>query len=218
METILHIGLASSVVGLILIISEYLYKKKITRGEYSRKISHILVGVWFSVLPFYLSENELIFFFSMVFSIGLLNRYVRVFRSIYSVRRKSFGDILYALGLLLVVAIAREPWIISLAALHIALADGLAAILGRKYGTKYQLKFFTNKKSAVGSSTFFLVSYILTSVFYMHFAGGFHASETLLVISLLSAILLTMSEAFTLLGLDNVSIPLLCAIIANSLI
>ena len=82
------------IVFVILLLNEYLWKKRILRGEASRKFMHIIIGTFGAFWPFFLTYGQ-IFIISMgALGFIILLRYTKVFRSLYTVRRKSWGDLI----------------------------------------------------------------------------------------------------------------------------
>ena len=92
--------------------------------------------------------------------------------------------------------------------------DGLAEILGRRWGQK---KIFHNgNKSWIGSTGFFLGGFLLSIIVMAVFisAGIFQISMAKLLPSLaLIAFLSTLVEAVSPLDLDNISVPLVAVIL-----
>jgi dolichol kinase len=90
--------------------------------------------------------------------------------------------------------------------MQMALADGLAAIIGVQYGNRLKYLVFKHPKSVAGTLTFFVVS---TSILlaYGHWSGQSLTASYILVVSLMATAL----ENVAVWGLDNLLVPLLVA-------
>jgi phytol kinase len=87
-----------------------------------------------------------------------------------------------------------------------SLADGLAAVIGIRFGRKTLYKLFGAQKSIVGTITFFLVSTVIL-VIYSHVAPGASIAAWIIPISLAATIIENIAPK----GLDNLLVPLLVA-------
>jgi phytol kinase len=142
-----------------LLLNEYLWKKKILKGEGSRKFMHILIGSYGAFWPFFLSWNEILFISILAIGFMVFMRTTHIFHSVYSVRRKSMGDFVAPATLGILAIIEPTKLVFAAAVLHIALADGLAAVIGTRYGKKNAYRVLWNKKSIAGTATFIIVSF-----------------------------------------------------------
>jgi phytol kinase len=189
----------------------------------SRKLMHILIGNF----PFII-----IFFGNGIFPVIIAASFVGVtfLASPYSPfdgwkqRLKSLQDttvgghplglILYAVSYTLLAALFFDrPYVIAAGILPMAYGDSLAALVGGRYG-KMSFRFFA-QKTAEGSFTLFLASLISVFcglLFYSLFFS-FSLSEIFLV-SIGVALLATIVEAVSPFGLDNLTVPLFCALAA----
>lgn len=88
--------------------------------------------------------------------------------------------------------------------------DGLAALIGKRFGT-HKYKVFGTEKSWEGSLTMMLVSYVVSSLILVGTQGN---SWQTWAISLLVAFIATALEAVSFLGIDNLTVPLGSAALA----
>lgn len=197
--------LAIVVVFVLLVVNEWWWHNYKPRDEFSRKFIHITVGTFVAFWPYFLSWNE-IRLLSLAFLIAIgLSRYFKVFRAIHSVMRPTWGEIYFALAVGLTTFVTHSPAIYTIALLQMSLADGLAALIGTKYGVGNDYKVFGAKKSLAGSATFLFVSYIILlsfSLFNTHVAIPW---------CLAVASVVTVLENVGLRGLDNLLVPLFVA-------
>ncbi|RKD31748.1 DUF92 domain-containing protein [Lacrimispora algidixylanolytica] len=200
------IGVLLSVlyVTVVLVISEvYTEKKKNINKENSRKVIHILTAHYIFIVCFF---NHSVWFAaipSLIFIvINALSKKFNLFKSMERDNSDSFGTIWYSVSATLVVVFAysfniREIAIISI--LILGYGDGLAALIGIKYG-KYKLQ--TSDKTFEGSITMFFVTAIIYGTFQYITYG---VIDLRLMLSM--CVLTTLSEYIATKGLDNLLIP-----------
>jgi dolichol kinase len=207
-------------VGLILLLSEFLWRKKIVKGERARKFIHILAGMWMAFWPFYISFKAIAVFGALATVVLIYSRLTRLFHAIYAVKRRTYGDILFAITLVLCALLGQEPWIFTVSILFMALADGGAAVVGRYYGINNQYFVFGKRnlrKSIAGTAAYVVLAYVSIAIGYT--LGGQDVMQSYVVICFLflpfSAALL---ENVTPYGIDNLAMPLFATLLLNSLL
>src|SRR5690606_5932197 len=138
----------------LLLLAEQLRRKQIIHGEIARKFVHITVGAFIATWPYYLSMLS-IQFICLLMLVGVVaSRFLSIFQAIHGVRRKTWGDMLFPLGIGLAAMLASEPWIFSAAVLHLSLADGAAALVGERYKKAGKYVIAGQKKTIVGTTVF----------------------------------------------------------------
>ncbi|CCQ57846.1 phytol kinase [Crocosphaera watsonii WH 0005] len=95
-----------------------------------------------------------------------------------------------------------------------AWGDGMAAIIGQKFG-KHCYEVLGVKKSWEGSLTMMGVSFLVTSIILSWVSVPI---LTVVIVSLMIAIVAMALEAFSKLGIDNLTVPLGSAFVAFYLI
>ena len=90
--------------------------------------------------------------------------------------------------------------------------DGLAALIGRKWG-KRKLNIPSGGKTWLGTLVMFLVSFLITFVVLMIASLSL---GTALGVALLVGLISAFVEAITPLGLDNLTVPLLAAFLVGA--
>jgi phytol kinase len=123
------------------------------------------------------------------------------------------GLVYYAFSYtVLALFFASKPYVIAAGILPMAYGDASAAIIGERYGkTLYQV---FAKKSIEGSAAMFLVSFLSleASLFFFSFFYSLPIiSVTLAALGV--ALVVTLAEAFSPLGFDNVTVPMLGALV-----
>jgi dolichol kinase len=194
-------------VFILLLIGEAWWRRRQPHGEFTRKFVHITVGSFVAFWPYFLTPTD-IKLLSMAFLAGTaLSRYLNIFRAIHSVQRPTLGEFWFALVVGLLAFDLSQPHIFTVALLEMSLADGLAAVIGTRFGNGSRYTVFGSPKSVVGTATFFIVSCLIL--------GGYAAatpsvvSPALLIPSV--SLVATILENVAVRGLDNLVIPLFVA-------
>jgi dolichol kinase len=95
----------------------------------------------------------------------------------------------------------------TLAILTMALADGLAAVIGQNYGSQWRYKVFHQLKTVVGSMTFWFVSTCILGAGLLYAHDVINFNHYVLLVLVLPPVL-TIVENVVGLGLDNIFVPL----------
>jgi len=191
---------------IILIINELWWRKRDVHGEFSRKFVHVTVGCYVAFWPFYLSWTQIELLSVAFFVVVALSKYLNLFHAINSVQRPTWGELFFALSVGIIALMTHDKWIYAASVLQMALADGLAAIIGIRFGRKVSYRILGHTKSIVGTLTFFIVSFLIL-VAFEHF-GKIHLSLAWMVIASALACILENVAAY---GLDNLLVPLVVA-------
>jgi dolichol kinase len=173
-----------------------------------------LVGIFAAFWPFFMSFRQ-IMLMAFVFvggvlaarSIPLLSRVFTIFGLIHLTGRKTLGELFFSLGIGLAAVLTDSKWVFAAAILHVGLADGLAAVLGIRYGGQHQYKVFGQVKSVAGNITFFIISLVITGTVIFLQPDSFKDIALPLLIGL--PVLATMVETLAPFGSDNVFLALL---------
>lgn len=203
-ENYIHILIILFLFFLVFWFAEFLYRRK-TAQYITRKVVHIGGGVVASLLPIIVKLETVILLGVGFFLLLLFSKRKKLLNSIHETEDYSIGALLFAPSLT-VSAIIFWPihtLIFQGAALVLGLADGIAGIVGTKYGRKKYM--ITGKKTVEGSICFFVVTvFVLWGILYIN--GGFMPDKIGLVLA--SSLLLTAIEALFSKGWDNAFIPL----------
>ena len=202
---ILFIVLILSFIILIEIVS----RKYSIPSSVSRKLSHIGAALTASVMPIFLSRNEIIivgiFFTILLFS----TRRTNIFSSIHSVQRRTFGEIFLPLGIIFsaILFLPENIMAFQFGILIMGISDAIASLIGERFG-KHIIRIFGQKKTIEGSVAF-LISSIIIAFF---FVDGL--DYRVLVISFI----LTVVELLLIAGLDNLILPIAGAYLIHFLV
>lgn len=193
-----------AVVFSVLLLAEYLSRYKGVHSEITRKIVHIGVGVFVAFWPLFLSWQQI-----QLLSVGLLIAVLisikfNIFKSVHAVKRNAAGEVLFAIAIWILATIAQDVLIFMTAMLILSLADGLAAIVGQKFGSKNAYKVLGRTKSIAGTLTFFVVS-VLVMAIYIKLSG---LPPSFMLLFWLPVVATVAENAFGH-GTDNLVIPLI---------
>ncbi|MGF1932911.1 MAG: SEC59/DGK1/VTE5 family protein [Nostoc sp. ChiQUE02] len=209
----LQIAIAAIWVLLILLIA-WVVNRFTNEPEIVRKIVHIGTGnvillAWWLYIPASVGITASI----LASAITLLSYRFSILPGINSVGRQSLGTFFYSISFGILVAwfwYLQQPQYAALGILIMTWGDGLAALIGQRFG-KNKYKIFGSEKSWEGSLTMMLVSYVVSSLILVGTQGN--AWQTW-AISLMVAVIATALEAFSFLGIDNLTVPLGSAALA----
>ena len=217
---ILKLLLALGPVGVILLSSEVLWRKKIVKGERARKFIHVLAGTWMAFWPLYIPFDGIFVLGFMALTLLVYSRFTHLFHAIYAVKRKTYGDILYALAIILCAYLGKADWIFTASILFLCLADGGAAVVGRLWGKQTQYKVFGRielKKSIHGTLAFVTFCYLSLGLAWL-IGDRELIGNNLFVIFGILPIASTVLENMSPYGIDNLLTPLFVTLLLNSLL
>jgi phytol kinase len=193
--------------GIIVLVAELLNRSGWGGPEATRKVVHIGVGnvillAWFLDVPAWFGMAA-----SALFSgIALLSYRFPILPGINSVGRKSLGTFFYAVSIGVLIAWfwpAGQPYYAALGILVMTWGDGLAALIGQRWGT-HPYKLWGIQKSWEGSLTMALTTYVVTSLILFSVQGNILQTW---LIPVAVAIIATGLEAFSKFGIDNLTVP-----------
>jgi phytol kinase len=203
--------LSVTVVLVLILTSEFLWRHRSIDTEYTRKFVHLTVGSFVAFWPLFLTWEQITLLSAAFVAVVAASNYFKIFRAIHSVQRPTWGEIFFAMAVGIVAYITHDAWIYAAALLHMSLADGLAAIIGTKFGRKTRYHVFGYAKSVHGTLTFFIVSLGILGGFVLFTSMTF--SPWLLAIAAAATIL----ENIAVKGFDNLLVPVLIAVSLNAL-
>ncbi|MEH2154659.1 diacylglycerol/polyprenol kinase family protein [Nostoc sp.] len=212
---VLWLQIASAAIWVLLILLiAWMVNRFANEPEIVRKIVHIGTGnvillAWWLDIPASVGITASI----LASAITLLSYRLPILPGINSVGRQSLGTFFYSVSFGILVAwfwYLQQPQYAALGILVMTWGDGLAALIGQRFG-KNKYKVFGTVKSWEGSLTMMLVSYLVCSLILVGTQGN--AWQTW-AISLMVAVIATALEAFSFLGMDNLTVPLGSATVA----
>lgn len=197
---------------IILCFAELGWRRGWLRNEFGRKFVHILVGSFVAFWPLFLSWYQIIFLSAAFVVVVIGSKYLNIFHAIHSVQRPTWGEIFFAVSVGLLALLTRDGWMYMAALLHMSLADGLAAIIGTRFGKRTTYTVLGHTKSLIGSATFFIIS-VAILVGYSIGTDTYISLAVLLGTSLIATLLENISPR----GFDNITVPVWVAIVLSGL-
>jgi phytol kinase len=192
--------------SLIILAVELIWRRGKLKGEYARKTVHILLSVSLAFMPLYLSWN-MIKIGAVLSLIGvLLLRTTNLIQSVYDVKRSSWGDVVGPAAIAIIAFLEPSKSLFAAVVLHIGLADGLAAVIGTRFGRNNQYTVLGNKKSWAGTTTFIICSFMITLGLILF--GPPLGFATLWPLLILLPLATSLVENFGVYGSDNALIAL----------
>jgi phytol kinase len=199
-------------------LAEYLSRSKTSSPEIVRKVVHIGVGnvillAWWLQIPTWLGVTASIGFSAIAF----LSYYFPFLSSINGVGRKSLGTFFYAISFAVLIAWfwpIEQPYFAVLGILIMTWGDGLAALIGQRFG-RHPYSLWGMKKSWEGSLAMALISFGVSVLILLNVQGAIWQTWAISVAIALTA---TALEAFSKYGIDNLTVPLGSATLAFLLV
>lgn len=196
------VGLFSSLLFFcVLLIIEFITRKNNYPKELTRRLAHLLSGLFGILMGFVLDSWVFITFAVVFFGIISTSYSIKFLTSIHGVKRKTYGEILLPLGILSAFLISGPTDSFLVAVLILSVSDPLAGIIS-------DLKLF-DKGRWTGSAFFFLSAFLILVFFY---------KGQQLVMLLALAFVVTIVERFSTYGTDNLSIPLSASLLLKVLL
>lgn len=214
MENIFPFFISGVYILLILGLATLLTYQGRGSTENSRKFIHILVGNWVFITPMFTS----LWAASLIpFAFIIINSLSIKFKLIKAMEREddSLGTVFYAISLFVLVTLSyllNWPLLSFIGILTMAYGDGLAAIVGKRWG-KWKPFSIAPDKSFLGSLTVFTVNFILCILSLTVFSDFFRIPRTLglglaLFLSLASGLFSVLLELNGKRGCDNLTLPI----------
>lgn len=210
-------------VALLLFITEKVISKKYSIE--SRKILHILTGNIAFILPIFQTKEVMAFLAAGPFIIFtfLMSPYspIKSLKGDTSKSGHGLGLVYYAIAWTgLAYFFFDSKVIIAIGILAMSYGDGFASLIGIKYGKK-KYKIFKDMKSYIGSAAMFVFTFflmIIALLFYQFFCSNIPPLIDNLSLLAIIAGISSIVEGITPLGLDNLSVPFVTAILCWNLL
>jgi dolichol kinase len=199
-------------VALLLILTEKVLSKRFP--VISRKLLHILTGNIAFILPVFVTREIMAFVAAGPFILFtyLMSPYspLKRFKGKTSEAGHGLGLVYYAITwTILAYLFFDQKVIIAIGILAMSYGDGLASVVGIRFGKKkYQI--FQDTKSYIGSFAMFCFTIILLLV-AMVFYGTLELTASVFLTIIGIAAIATFVEGATPRGLDNLSVPFVTA-------
>jgi dolichol kinase len=190
----------------VMLIADYAYRFLKVKAETSRKIAHVGSGIIALTYPDFIDSHWVVFALSLSFTLVLYgSKKLKLFPSIFDVERRSYGELFFVWTtwfLFLIYQYTGEVIYYYLPFSIVVFADPLAALIGQSFPIK-KYRIMGNSKSYGGSFAFFMVAFALSYYFFSKTA----VPGDILMLSVFHALLVTLVEAVSTKGTDNITIP-----------
>ncbi len=182
--------------------------------EELRKIIHIGMGPLIPFAKFLdIEQTSALYFTGLVSLLTFINYQSKLFPNIEDVDRKSYGTLFYCLSLFILIYLYwnKDPNALIAGFFIMTFGDGFAGLIGKNFQSKSWF-FLNQKKSVLGTLTMFFTSLIV--VFGLSYFQKYTININFFTIAFISTIL----EQFSILGIDNLIVPISAAFFFNLLI
>lgn len=187
-------------VAILLIISEKILSKYPT---FSRKFVHIMVGNVLLILPIFATRFAMTFLAAAPF---ILLTFLMSPKSPIKLDHKvstsghGLGLVYYAISwTVLAFFFFDQPWIIAVGIAAMSYGDGLASLIGQRYG-EHKYNLLGDVKSIEGSLAMFLVLIFSLTGVLLYYGQPINALNVVMV-----SLVATLLEGVTPKGLDNLT-------------
>ena len=201
----------------IIIVAAKFFEK--AGKEASRKFIHIMLANWW-FLAMYFFDN--VIWASIVPLSFVVINYISYKKNLIQVMERAeedkdgLGTVYYALSLFLIsiftFGIIKRPEVGLCSILIMGYGDGLAAIIGRSVKS-LSYKIGNTTKTIAGSGTMFFISFFIVAIFLASIA-----SPMWFLKSILLAISVTVVEAVSIKGTDNITVPIFACLLLTVMI
>ena len=215
MKNIIGIILSYIFVAVIIVAAKFFEK---AGKEASRKFIHIMLANWW-FLAMYFFDNVICA--SLVPLSFVIINYISYKKDLIKVMERNeeekdgLGTVYYALSLFIIAiftfGIIKRPEIGLCSILIRGYGDGLAAIIGRSIKSMPS-KIGKTKKTLAGSATMLFISFFVTAIFLCSIQ-----SPLWLLKSVLLAISVTVIEAVSVKGTDNITVPIFACLLLTTM-
>lgn len=214
------IGIVISIIFIGLIIASAKIFEK-SGKEATRKYIHIMLSNWWIIaMVFYTNMWAAAFVpavFVVVNYISYKSNIIKVMeRDEGQENKDSLGTVYYAISLLILALLTFGPLnnpLIGLCGIVVmGYGDGLAAVFGQTFKSK-EFKINGSKKTVIGSLAMFTITLIIMSGFFKYMNAGYWVIKSIAVAGIMTVI-----EAISPKGTDNLSVPLITSLLALVLI
>ena len=199
---------------LVFLISIIFKKFNKNNKEALRKIIHIGIGPLIPIAK-YLNIDQIpaLIFTGIISVLIFLNYKYELFPTIEDVNRKSFGTLFYCISLLFLIFVFwnKDPYSLVAGFFIMTFGDGLAGLIGKSFNSKSWV-FFKQTKSVFGTLTMLITSLVVVCLLGYSQQSSFNISYFTI------ALIATGLEQFSILGIDNLIVPISSAFCYNFLI
>ena len=199
-------------VAILLITSEKILDKY---PEGSRKFLHIMTGNIAFLLPIFVTKEVMAFLAAGPFILFtfLMSPYTPInkIRGKTSAAGHGMGLVYYSITWTILAYLFFDNMVvIAIGILSMSYGDGLASVIGIKFGKK-KYNIFGDEKSIFGSFAMFIFTFITTIIALFFY--NINVTSYVILVLLFMAFIASIIEGLTPKGLDNLTVPFVCVFI-----
>ena len=176
-------------------------------AEWTRKLVHFGGGLIAATFPWIFTSHWTVLALGSAFFLILWGtRRMGLLQSVHGVTRRSEGGLYYPIAVYVLFLIAaHRPVFYLVALLALVVSDTVAAVLGSTYGrVNYTVE--RDRRTLEGSAVFFLSTFLIVHLPLLLLGNVAPAVSVLVALQI--ALLMTMFEAISIRGNDNLIVPL----------
>ena len=210
----LNFALIGIYIAFIFLISKLFKNFYPNNQELLRKIIHIGIGPLIPFAKFLEIEQSTAQYFAGGISILIVINYIyKLFPIIEDIDRKSFGTFFYSFSLLILISLfwEEDPLALTTGFFVMTFGDGFAGLIGKNFKSK-SWEILNQKKSIFGTTTMFLISFLVISI--LGYKNNIDFNYYYFGIALIATLL----EQISIIGIDNFSVPIITSIIFHILV
>ena len=210
----LNFALIGIYIAFIFLISKLFKIFYPNNQELLRKIIHIGMGPLIPFAKFLEIEQSTAQYFAGGISILIVINYIyKLFPIIEDIDRKSFGTFFYCFSLLILISLfwEEDPLALTAGFFVMTFGDGFAGLIGKNFKSK-SWEILNQKKSIFGTTTMFLISFLVISI--LGYKNNIDFNYYYFGIALIATLL----EQISIIGIDNFSVPIITSIIFHILV
>ena len=181
--------------------------------ELVRKLAHMSSAVFAAFLPLVLGFDEIALLGVLFAGLMAASQRLGIFTAIHGVSRRTYGEVLFPLGIAALALVCSSPAAFAYGVLVLGLGDGLAALVGERYGRR-RIPLLQTRKTLWGTGAFLAVCFVVGVVLL---AATGVAPAYALVASAVMALALTPIELVLTYGFDNLALPLVAGLLVTGL-
>lgn len=176
-------------------------------AEWTRKLVHFGGGLIAAAFPWLFAWHWTVLALGSVFFLILWGtRRLGLLRSVHDVERRSEGGLYYPVGVYVLFLVgAGRPVFYLISLLALVVSDTVAAVLGSSYG-RVGYRVERDRRTVEGSAVFFFSTFLVVHLPLLLLADTPPLLSVLVGFQL--ALLMTLFEAISLRGNDNLIVPL----------
>ena len=209
MKNLIGIVISYIFIAIVIIAAKFFEK---AGKEASRKFIHIMLANWWLIAMLFF-ENAI--WASIVPLSFVVINYISYKKDVISVmerdKQDGLGTVYYAIALFVIdiftFGIIKRPEIGLCSIFIMGYGDGLAAVVGKAVNS-YKYKIGNTQKSVAGSGTMFFISFVIIAMFLCSIN-----SELWFIKSTILSIILTVVEAISIKGTDNITVPVIACLL-----